>query len=75
MKAVLEFDLNDPDDQNRFEICNKALDMGLILWEIKCNKKRSMESQTTKFEAIDYFYDWLNEELFERGINIENLIQ
>lgn len=72
MKATIEFDLNDPDDQNRYEICNKALDMGIILWELIMNKRKELED--AKF-PVDKLYNWLYIELEERGINIEKLIQ
>lgn len=75
MTAELKFDLNDPDDANRFELCNKSMDMGLLLWEIAFNKRNSLYEFESAEEAVSKFYEWFNEELHERGINIESLIR
>lgn len=74
MKAILEFNLDDADDIRSHERCVKAEDMALILWEIQYNMKEKMEHQTTKFDAVDFFYDWLNDEMSSRGISIDKLI-
>lgn len=72
MKAIIEFDLNDPDDRNAYDLHNKALDMGLILWEIVFNKRKEISKAK---DPVDHFYTWLNSELAEQGINIDKLIK
>jgi hypothetical protein len=32
-KAVLEFDLNDRDDEERFKLCSKVIDICLVVWD------------------------------------------
>lgn len=67
MKATINFDLHDPDDQRSHERCVKSLQMAIILWELTCHGP-------AKFETLDQLYEWLNTELIDRGINIENLV-
>lgn len=66
MKATIEFDLDNADDLNSYELHNKSLDMGLLLWKILYETKNM-----TKVE----FRKWFIDELNDRGINIEKLIQ
>lgn len=35
MKAILEFDLSDPDDRREHLLCIKANDMSIALWDIE----------------------------------------
>lgn len=72
MKATIEFDLNDPDERGSFELYNKSLDMGLLIWELVHNKKKELYDQD---EPIDYLYNWLYDEMESRGININNLVK
>jgi len=34
MKAILEFNLDEPEDKRKFDIANKAEDMQIALWDI-----------------------------------------
>lgn len=72
MKATIEFDLNDPDDRNSYDLNNKALDMGLLLWELVHNKRKELEQIE---DPVASLYNWLWSELEERGINIDTLIK
>lgn len=75
MKAILEFNLNDADDIRSHERCVKAEDMALILWEIQYNQRRGLEKcQDNGLDPIEAFYDWFNEEMIDRGINLDKLI-
>lgn len=59
-KAILKFDLNDPDDQMAFKRANKSLDMACVLFEIQNNlKKKCMriaESQEADSDIDDGIY-------------------
>lgn len=35
MKAILEFDLDNPEDLEHYKRCNKATDILLMLWEFE----------------------------------------
>lgn len=81
MKAILEFDLNDPDDTVAHLRAVKALDMDLVLWEMTHNTKKGIEwkieSQEIKdpYEVLDIIMEKLYEEMNDRGIIIDELIQ
>ena len=79
-KAILEFDLTDPDDAMEFERATKATDMAMVLWELVFNTKKKMYNQIefdkieSPYEAIDQLYEKLYEELHDRGLNMDKLI-
>ena len=50
-KAILEFNLDDPDDRMAFNRANKALDMTCVLFEIQNNfRKKCMRELDAKEE-------------------------
>lgn len=71
MKAILEFNLEDQDDVMAHKRCVKALDMGLVLWEIQYKLGRRVRKE-------DISSDDLMEEIInlieEYNINIDELI-
>jgi hypothetical protein len=79
-KAILEFDLNDPDDTMAHLRAVKSLDMAMVLWEMAYNAKKSVQYQiegqniTDPYEAIDKVFEKLWSEMNEHGINPEELI-
>jgi hypothetical protein len=78
-KAILEFDLNDPDDSMAHLRAIKSLDMALSLWEMMYNTKKSIEWESEEknlsaFDAIDKIYEKFWEHLNEHGINLDELI-
>lgn len=79
-KAILEFDLNDPDDQMAHLRAIKSLDMALVLWEMAYNAKKSIKYQIEgnniecPYEAVDKVFEKIWEELNERGINLDDLV-
>lgn len=79
MKAVLEFDLNDPDERQEHIRCMKALDMSCILFEIQLNLKKKILSSLTEKDSSDDVVDKIFESIIdlydEHNINIEELIQ
>ena len=48
MKAILKFDLEDPDDMMAHKRCVKAKDMAIALYEIYYNLSRRVENEPTK---------------------------
>ena len=79
-KAILKFDLTDPDDAIVFERVTKATDMALVLWELVFNTKKQIfneiefEKIESPYDAIDKFYERLYEELNDHGLNMDKLI-
>ena len=79
-KAILEFDLTDPDDATEFERATKATDMALVLWQLVFNAKKQIfneiefEKIESPYDAIDKFYERLYEELDDHGLNMDKLI-
>jgi len=69
MKAVLEFDLNNPDEIREHLRCVMSLDMAIALFEITHNMMREFE------DNVDYdkICEKINELTFD--INIENILQ
>jgi len=82
MKAVLEFDLDNPDDVLSHKRCMKALDMACILFEIQHNLKKKLthkfESQPTSwdvFDGVDETFRYINNLFEEYDINLEEIIE
>ena len=79
-KAVLEYDLNDADDEMAHLRAVKALDMALVLWELCHNTKKGIHHQIEfqeikdPYEAVDKVFEKLYEEMNDRGINLDQLI-
>lgn len=79
-KAILEFDLNDPDDRMEYMRCNKSLDMALALWELCHNTKKglgySMEGkQMDQYETLEFVFDRIHEIVTDRNIILDDLIR
>lgn len=80
MKAILEFDLNDPDDNMAHKRCVKSLDMALALWEIQTNLRKRCENmvehskEESKFEALEIIFQELREIFDDNNINTDELI-
>lgn len=68
MKAILEFNIDDPDELRRHELCVKSLHMGIILWDIQVNGRRW-------FNNLEEFFEWFKNEMETNGINIESMIR
>ena len=83
MKAVIKFDLDDPDDQMAYKRMNLAEGMAFVLWELQFNSKRNIEraleaaadDKVDRFTALDMCFERLNELLLQHDINIESLVQ
>jgi|LakMenE18May11ns_1017448.scaffolds.fasta_scaffold9396798_4 hypothetical protein len=84
MKATFEFDMNEPEDVMEHRRMSKALDMALVLWEIKHNVRRKINysldyteenKPKTAHETAELVFDMIYELMEDHGINIDNLIQ
>lgn len=77
-KAILEFDLNEPDDVEAHKRVVKSLDLTLALWDIeqylrsqvKYNESLSKEAYDALDKARGEFYDILN----KRNISFDELL-
>lgn len=81
MKAKLIFDLNDPDDKESFNRCNKSLDMASVLFEISTNLRRTVENKINieyekggDINGAEIVYDEINKLFDTFGIEIDELI-
>lgn len=85
MKAILKFNLDDPDDRMEHERCIKATDMALVLWELCYNSKKSLEDtlsadfptdpdQTVALTALDKVFERFNDLLEEHSLDIDKII-
>lgn len=78
-KAILEFDLNEHDDSMAHLRAIKSLDMALVLWEIAHNTKKGIFNEIefnnlTAYDAVEKVFQKLWDEMYDRGINLDNLI-
>ena len=79
-KAILEFDLNEPDDVEAHKRAVKSLDMAIALWDIdqylRAQTKYApdlmpQEAYDALSEAREKFYQILN----ERNINMDEILK
>ena len=70
MKAVLEYDLNNPDDRKAHMRAVKSDDMYFVLFQITSNLRRRLEH---KFESQGYIEDEIDE-LEEVFMEIDKLM-
>ena len=82
MKAILEFNLDEMEDQMSHLRATKSTDLALALWEIKNNMKYLIEnsldddsgSVDKQYELLDKVQEFINVTLEEHGIILEDLI-
>jgi hypothetical protein len=80
-KAIIEFDLNDPDDIKAHKRAIKSLDMALALWQIsqirkgvKAELEFNPENQSlSKYEIVDLAFDKIFEIFYEYKIDVDDL--
>jgi hypothetical protein len=77
-KAILKFDLSDPDDRLDHMKAVKANDAFLALWNIS-DKYRSLlkhgDLSDDKYEVVENLYKEFFEEMESQGINLDELIR
>ena len=84
-KAILEFDLNDYDDNMAHKRAVKSTDLALALWEIEMNLRkkleRELESKEFKnedvevYDVIDMCMENIMNTIRDHNIDVEDLIQ
>lgn len=82
MKAILKFNLNDPDDIMAYKRANRSLDMALVLWEIVYNVYKETEREfnsdeatyNIQYDTLENVFKKIREILNEHDITIDNLI-
>jgi DNA-binding ferritin-like protein len=80
MKAILEFNLDDPDDAMAHLRCVKSLDMALVLWDTFYNMKKAIHHRIERgdfkdqHEVIDKVFEMFKDQLDEKGIIVDELI-
>ena len=82
MKAILEFNLDNPDDIMAHMRAVKSLDMAILLFEIKSNLKKkceriveSKESDYDVYDGIDLVFQQIHDMMYDNGIMLDDLIQ
>jgi len=73
MKATLEFNLDNFDDQKEHLRCVKSTDMASFIWELKHNFWRKWKHDESDF-TLDNYKDELADLLESHHINIDELI-
>ena len=74
MKAILEFDLENPEDRMSHLRCVKSLDMACFIWELKHNFWRKWKHDETDF-TLDNYKEALYELMEEYNINTYELTE
>lgn len=78
MKATLEFNLDDPQDEEAHARCVRSLDLALALLKILNSKKAYMNRaeyvEESKAELIDAMYQDFWNELNVRGLDLDRLV-
>lgn len=77
-KGILEFDLNDPDDINDHKIAVRAHDILMVLWTvdqyIRGELKYNESLPSDAYEALEKLRDELRENMANRGLSFDDLI-
>lgn len=79
-KAILEYDLNDVDDEMSHMRAIKSFEMAMVLWEIVNNMKKGVEysidiNNLSGQEALDAVYEKIYLLLEGHNISINELIR
>lgn len=69
-----------PEEEMDMMAALKGGDMALVLWQLSHNTKKEIENKIaeeklTAYQALDLFYEKLNDELEAHGIIINDLTQ
>lgn len=81
MKAILEFNLDNPDDRIAHLRAAKSLDMACVLFEIERNLKKKLEYKVESLGGIDnqmvidILFEEINGLMKDNNINLEEIIQ
>jgi len=71
MKAILEFDLDNQDDSNKYKHYNRSIDYSIALWEISQIQShfKHYHSKPSYQQVLEY----INEVFNDNNININEL--
>jgi len=79
MKAIIEFNLSDPDDSRDYYLINKSSDMAMFIWQLAYNTKKELEydieakGKMSNYDTLDILFEKIHEMLTEYDINIDKL--
>ena len=79
-KAVLKYDLSDPDDRIEHLRALKSTDMAQVIWDFVYNSKKGMEYQIEEYKydaytVLDKMLEIFGDSLDEHGIVIDDLVK
>jgi hypothetical protein len=81
-KAILEFNLDDPNEANAFECAKKSIDMSLFLWQLTQNIAKRVEYAITNhehtytiFDVVDLYSHFVKDELEHYKIDVNSLVK
>jgi len=84
MIATFKFDMNDPEDMMDHKRMIKALDMALVLWELRTNAQKKIydsldymqeDKPKTAYEGVEMVFEMLYQLMDDHNINVDELIQ
>jgi len=82
MKAILEFNLDDLEDETAYARCIKAKSMAIVLWDLdqhlrnKCKYgDESGELDDITYKALNDVRDTLREMMNDNGIDLDELLK
>ena len=77
MKAILEFDLENPDDKRAHLRAIKSLDMAIVLFQMTANAYRKLEDvgESGYNQGIIETLEHLRDLMEEHGVNLDDLIE
>lgn len=73
MKAILEFNLTDPDDNVAHLRCIKSTDMAIALWQIRMLRKELEWMEDTKELTTENVMSKIFEILDDHNVNTDEL--
>ena len=73
MKAILEFDLDEPEDHMNHTRCLQAQEMALFIWELQHNFWRKWKHDESKF-TLEAYQEALAELMDDHSIDIDKLM-
>jgi len=79
-KAILEYDLTNPDDVIEYNRVNKVLDLALAIWDIDSFLRSKIkyapdDISQEKYEAYNEVREELYEILNKHSINMDNILK
>ena len=84
-KAILEFDLNEPDDVRSHLRCIKSLDMASFIFQLTSNTRKELERELetyefqninlSEYEVLHKVFEKIHEMISEYNIDIDELIR